>query len=161
MKARQVSLIVTAMLFLTQWCCHQMNSVHRTRQISGNAEVTHADVKVEITEDEARRLAEEFIVHNGYTDIPVDESEVVLESDDGTDKVEALRLRASTLEATAYEVRRRPDRWIVIFRFNAASAWRHKMPGFSEYLKSNGRALIMDLAGHGLHLEHQDIKLLN
>ena len=160
MKARQSPLIVTAMLLLPQWCCYQVNSENRMRQISSNAEATQADVKVEITEDEARRLAEEFILRNGYTDIPpVDDSEVVFESEDPTDRVEALRLRANTLEAAAYAVRRRPDRWIVIFRYNTASAFRHTTPEFSEYVKSNGRALTMDLAGHGLHLEHQDIKL--
>ena len=160
MIARQLPLKITAMLLLTQWCGCQINSAPQLRQISGNAGAAPADGKVEITEDEARKLAEEFIVRNGYTDIPpVDDAEIVFETLDAADRVEALRLRANTLEATAYAVHRGPDRWLVIFRYNAASALRHTTPEFAGYVKSRGRALIMDLSGQGLHMAHQDIIL--
>src|SRR5262245_4244471 len=101
--------------------------------------------KVEITQTDAIRLAEEFIARNGYTDSAgtADESNIAYEMDDPRDVAETLVARSNTLESRAYISHHaaQPPRWTVVFRYNAANVPLRKLiPNFDEHATRWGRA---------------------
>src|SRR5215471_10875655 len=83
--------------------------------------------KKEVSESEAIRLAEEFIVNNGYTDLPPseDKSKLKCESVDcGLDEWSMKKIRHNSLLRDAYGVwrydtkKRGKGSWTVVFRKN-------------------------------------------
>lgn len=120
-----------------------------------------------LSEAEAIQKAEDFIVEQGYTDLPPTEekSKLVAESvNPGTDAF-GMKLRHNSLERKAYGVMREGGKngaWIVVFRYNKAGnvELRRVVPTFNEqYMEKWGRAVIMDSYGRHIRVEHQNYSL--
>jgi hypothetical protein len=108
----------------------------------------------DISEEEAVKLAEEFIKANGYTTFrPVpDKKKITLESIEWTaDVKEILKKRYNSLEPKAYGIgkglKTKNDGFTVIFRYKDVS------------IKDVGRAVTMDSNGKNLRVQHKDIFL--
>lgn len=122
-------------------------------------------VRLPLTEAEAIRLAEQFIVENGYTDLPAmkDKTKLSHESIDYADPDERLKLRFNSLERKAYGVGKvdlRKDGWTIVFRYNANNN-RNGELDYDQYVKTVGRALTMKADGSDIRMIHQDFYLTN
>lgn len=95
-----------------------------------------------LSEAEAVKLAERFIVQNGYTDLPPEKSKLVNESFElGASVEEMLKMRHDTLERKAYGISYRrkggSPGWTVVFRYKHPS---------SQQKRISGRAVTMNVA---------------
>jgi len=107
----------------------------------------------EITLSRAVRLAEEFVIRNGYTDLPPskDKNEIKLEPIERYSNIDAILAdRRNTLERRAYGGKVRPDvgGWIVVFRYKD-----------KERNAKSGRVVTMGPKGENIRMEHQDFLL--
>jgi len=111
--------------------------------------------KGQLTQSEAVHLAEKFIARNGYTDLPADRTKLTYESIEWEENVDKmLELRQDTLERRAYGFRTgrkggEPG-WTIVFRF--------KHPTYRQ-MRTNGRAVTMNLDGSKPRVEHVDFVL--
>jgi hypothetical protein len=118
-----------------------------------------------LTEAEAIHLAEQFVVENGYTDLPPtqDKSKFSYESIDSDDPDVALKARYNTLERNAYGVRGRDagrHGWTVVFRYNHADEeYRRIIPDCQKPVETTGRAVTMEADGSGIRMQHQEFLL--
>ena len=108
---------------------------------------------VAIMEQDAIRLAEEFITINGYTDQPgsTDKSKLSFELFDGHQNLDQmLASRRDSLERKAYGIHagRKGSKsgWTVIFRYRNGNL-------------EHGRAVTMDPDGSNIRIEHVDFIL--
>jgi len=125
--------------------------------------------KKEISEPEAIRLAEEFIIDNGYTDLPPSEDKSKLKCESvncGLDEWSMKSIRHNSLLRGAYGVwrydakKRGKGSWTVVFRKNCDHPeFRRTVPDWEKMCKTQGRAVTMDLYGNDLHMIHQDCYL--
>jgi len=111
--------------------------------------------KQALSQEQAVKLAEEFIAQNGYTDLRADKSKLAYETIEGESNVDdILRQRRDTLERKAYGIvhgrKSGVPGWTVVFRY------RHPA---SKQERRNGRAVTMNLDGSGLRVEHLDFIL--
>jgi hypothetical protein len=115
-----------------------------------------------IDASEAVRIAECFVILNGYTPFPPmkDKSRIAYEGIDSSDPDERLRNRYDTLQPKAYGLlnqSRSKGGWTVAFRYNPNNAeYRRAIPNFEGFVKGKGRAVTMDEYGGSLRVEHQD-----
>ncbi len=107
-----------------------------------------------ITETEAIKIAENFIIENGYTDLPAmsDKKNLVFESIEwSSDVEEILKERHNTLQKKAYGIlngrKGNTVGFTVVFLF------------VDNSIKKTGRAVTMDLDGKNIRVEHVDIFL--
>lgn len=115
---------------------------------------SHAQ-KRNLSEEEAIRLAEQFIAQNGYTDLPPDRSKLAYETIEWESNIdEMLKVRRDTLERKAYGIVRGRKGgaagWTVVFRYKHPS---------SRQMRRNGRAVTMNLDGSEMRVEHVDFIL--
>jgi hypothetical protein len=120
-----------------------------------------AQSKKQLTEAEAIRIAEQFVVENGYTDLPPvqDKTKLSYESIDSSDPDQRLKDRFNTLERKAYGVGRgrtkRYNRWTIVFRYNAKNdSYRRVIPNYEQRIKKIGRAVTMDADGSNIRMQH-------
>jgi hypothetical protein len=102
-----------------------------------------------ISEEDAVRRAEEFIVLNGYTDLPPTEDSLKITHESlewSRNYSELMKFRHNTLEREAYGISKIPKGWAVVFRFKNAE-------------HSAGRAVTISTSGGNLFVQHQDSKL--
>ncbi len=105
-----------------------------------------------LSEFEAIKAAEEFVIEQGYTDLPPTEEKSKLKSEavhGGTDAA-TLALRRNTLERSAYGVLKEKGKnghWIVIFRYVA------------ENDSNRARAVSVHPSGKDIRIQHQDFNL--
>lgn len=109
----------------------------------------------ELTEEQAIKLPEDFIVQNGYTDLPPDKENITKESIEWTsDLDELLKGRHNSLERRAYGVSQGRKTsslgWTIVFRFKDSS---------SKETRKNGRAVTMNLGGSGAMVEQVEFIL--
>ncbi len=113
-----------------------------------------------ISGTEAVRLAECFVVANGYTALPPmeDKSKLSYESwRDSPPAEEALERRHDTIESKAYGVMYKEKYgWSVVFRYNLRN---EEFKDFVPELKNVGRVVRMDSNGGNMRVEHQDFEL--
>jgi hypothetical protein len=101
-----------------------------------------------ISESEAIRLAEDFIIRNGYTDLPPDPDRRKLTAEPvvlASTVDEELRLRHDTLERKADGAYGGAGGWMVYFRYKNDKLdpdWR--------------RTVVMDARGRHIRIMHQD-----
>jgi hypothetical protein len=110
---------------------------------------------------EAVRVAECFIIKNGYTDLPPtkDKSELTPESvDPGTDE-QGMKMRRDSLERKAFGYVNRPGGWLVVFRYKYKAEHSKFRPDYEEWLKAHGRAVSMDAYGEQVEVKHKDVDL--
>ncbi len=115
---------------------------------------SHAQ-KQKLSNEEAIRLAEQFIAQNGYTDLPPDMDKLVygvLERKSNVDRI--LKGRHDMLERKAYgTVRGRKSGasgWTVVFRY------RHPA---NVQMRRHGRAVTMNSDGSEMRVEHVEFIL--
>ena len=128
-------------------------SIKQTRQSYDASFVTNQIQLEEKSEAKAVRLAEEFIVQNGYTNLPPLKDTLSYESVEmAANTDEMLKWRHDTLERKAYGLissgRMGKDGWTVVFR---ASHPRTKEDNVL------GRAVTMDAKFSNLRVEHKAI----
>lgn len=117
----------------------------------------------ELTADEAVAAAECFVIQNGYTDLPpiADRSKITPESVWGLTDEEGMKMRHNSLERKAYSYERNPDflggSWLIMFRFNPHHPISVKF--LSDRLDKDGRAVVMDLNGKRIQIQHSDYPL--
>lgn len=119
--------------------------------------------KNKISESEAVRLAEHFVIKNGYTAFaPMeDKSKIKKEWTDDVSIEKTLKFRYDTIISKAYGVKNEGERgWSVVFRYNFRnpSIARHSTKRL-EHLKTVGRVVIMDSDGKKPAIEHEDFEL--
>ena len=117
-----------------------------------------------ISGTEAVRLAECFVVANGYTALPPmeDKSKLSYESwRDSPPAEEALERRHDTIESKPYGVMYKEKYgWSVVFRYNLRNEeFKGFDPELLEHFKSVGRAVTMDSNGGNMRVEHVDFEL--
>jgi hypothetical protein len=120
-----------------------------------------------LTLTQAIRVAEKFVVMNGYTDLPPtqDKAKLAYESVEWEGNVQRmLELRHDTIERRAYgyvEYSRRGSGWTVVFRHKVPSVSSGRQQRIIPIRSDNnvGRAVTMDLFGHGMRVEHTDFLL--
>ena len=111
---------------------------------------------------EAVRIAECFVIQNGYTNLPSmkDKSKLAYEGIDSSDPDERLRNRYDTLQPKAYGLLNQSksnEGWTIAFRYNANNAkYRRAIPNFEVFIKGKGRAVTMDAFGESLRVQHED-----
>jgi hypothetical protein len=125
--------------------------------------------KKEINESEAIRLAEEFIVDNGYTNLPPSEDKSKLKCESvhcGLDDWEMKNIRHNSLSRNTYGIwrydlkKRGKGSWTVVFRYNCDHPeFSRTFPDWEKACKTQGRAVTIDLYGNNLHMMHQDCPL--
>lgn len=113
--------------------------------------------KHELTEEEAIRLAEEFVAQNGYTRADPDKSKLAHETIEWESNIDnLLRQRHDTLEPKAYGIvhgrKGGAPGWTVVFRYS------HRA---SKQEQRNGRAVTMNADGSDPRVEHVDFILKN
>ncbi len=112
-----------------------------------------AQVRKKLTEAEATRRFEEFVIENGYTDLPFtkDKSKRFSEPVWGGADDETMKLRHDSLERKPVYVRRGNrfyrNGWLAFFLFKKSSR------------PNIGRLIYMDAYGKRMYVEHQDISL--
>src|SRR5712692_9554353 len=108
-----------------------------------------AQVKKQLTEAEAIRVAEKFVAENGYTDLPPaqDKTKLSFEGIDASDPEERLRTRYNSLERKAYGAGGGSIGeygWTIVFHYNAKNErYRQIIPNFDQHLEEVGRAVTM------------------
>lgn len=139
-------------------------SILTTILLLGCSVRTCAQTESRIDKLNAIQIAEDFIVHNGYTDLPPtnDKSKVSYESccSDGEGPVEKILMRRhNTLERQAYGARlmspfkkQLSDRlfWYVIFRYK---------PPCPNCNPGAGRVVRISVDGRNAEMVHQDFRL--
>lgn len=138
--------------------------------------VTKPETPVEeLPEARAVRVAEEFVVQNGYTDSPADKSKIAHETVEFARNLdELLKMRANTLERKAYGIlykatgtKMGEKGWTVVFREKNVSDDYYKSISQSTGKKITrenypiGRAVTMDTNFQNLLVEHKVFPLQN
>jgi hypothetical protein len=105
-----------------------------------------------LSEAEAVKSAERFIVQNGYTDLPPEKDKLASESFELESSIdERLKRRHNTLERKAYGVQRGRKNgspgWTVVFRYRHPS---------DPQMRRTGRAVTMNLDGRDMRVEQVD-----
>lgn len=129
-----------------------------------SAKTSLAPSRPKISSAEAVRLAEDFVIANGYTTHPPmeDKSKLSYESwNDSPPAERALRRRHDTIESKAYGVKYEEKYgWSVVFRYNLKNEdFKGFSPKLLEHFKNVGRAVTMDSGGGKLQVEHEDFTL--
>jgi hypothetical protein len=144
----KIIILISISLFTVNACSQQQISTlvepipinsFQTKKISG---------------DEAIKIAENFIIENGYTDLPAitEEKKVVFESIEWTSDVkEILKGRHNSLQKKAYGFRKG--------RKNSDKGFTVVFQYVSKTTRKTGRAVTMDLDGKNIRVEHVEIFL--
>lgn len=114
--------------------------------------VSWAQKNKRLSESEAIKKAEQFVIEQGYTDLPPTEekSKLKVEAVDGGTEAAALTVRRNTLEGSAYGVLREKGKnghWIVIFRYVSGPD------------SSRARSVSVPPSGKDIRIQHQDFNL--
>ena len=163
-------------------CTHSLPETGRVitveNQIASEADVnakTDAQGDEESPEAKAVRLAEEFVVQNGYTDLPAEKDKIIRETVEFSGNLdELLKFRADTLERKAYGIlhkgtgtKMRKEGWTVVFRLKNVPDNYYKYLSQTrgkKLTKDNlpiGRAVTMDANFQNLSIEHKPFSLKN
>ncbi len=113
---------------------------------------------LETSEMKARRIAEEFIVRNGYTDLPPDKNHLSYETVEMADSLDQLlQWRHDTLEPKPYGL-------CYNGRMGTKGGWTFVFRSKGQATEKNlplGRAVTMNSKFEDLLVEHKDFPLPN
>lgn len=129
----------------------------------------------ESPEAKAVRIAEEFVAHNGYTDLPAGKDKIIYETVEFANNFDdLLKFRANTLERKAYGILYRGSGtkigakgWTIVFESKNISDSYYKYLSRStgkQVTRENnpiGRAVTMDENFQNLLMEHKTFPLQN
>ena len=124
-----------------------------------------AQTRSRLSEAEAVQKAEEFIIEQGYTDLPPTKDKRKLKAEPvfGYPDALTMKLRRNSLERKAYGVTKEQGRngyWIVVFRYNKENEeYRRYIPDWERAVETRGRAVSMNVYGRDIEMEHQNFNL--
>lgn len=111
--------------------------------------------KTDIRRDEAIKLAEQFVIDNGYTDLPADKSKLGFELFDryenNADSI--LKRRCNTLQPKAFCIGEDKDRWDVGFLSTGVDLT--KLDSIQRQTDLSGRAVIVMKNGKETRIAHK------
>lgn len=110
----------------------------------------------QITKEQAVKLAEQFIIDNGYTNLPVDKSKLSYELfDQYENNVDSiLKRRHNTLQPKAFCISEDKDRWDVGFLSTGVDL--SKLDSIQRQTNLSGRAVIVMKDGKEIRIAHKD-----
>lgn len=117
-----------------------------------------SQTKRRLSEDEVVRRAENFILQQGYTDVPPTDDKTKLKAafDEGTDD-SSIVLRRNTLLKKAYGLAKGNGiSWLVVFRLNPENE-TYRLHAID--VSKSGRAVTMDAYGRNITIQHQNVDL--
>ncbi len=109
-----------------------------------------------LTKDQAIKLAEKFVIDNGYTNLPADKSKLSYELfDQYENNVDSiLNQRRNTLQPKAFCISESQDRWDV--GFLATRIDLSKLDSTQRQSDLSGRAVIVMKNGKEIRITHKD-----
>jgi hypothetical protein len=168
---KQGLLLVIAFLFVLigKSCLYQRANIEESNPDKKDKQAINQQkdsAKEVVGEQDALRIAEEFIAQNGYTDLPPmeDKSKLSYESIEGGSRPdEVLKYRHNMLQPKAYGfIRggRYEDGWTIVFQYQKDNlTLRSTKEDYDDYIRLYGRAVTMDSRGTNIRVEHEDVKL--
>jgi len=110
-----------------------------------------------LTQEQAIKLAEKFIIDNGYTSLPANKSKLSYELFDqlGNNNVDSiLKWRHNTLQTKAFCIGGDKTRWDV--GFLSTSVDLNKLDSIQRQTDLSGRAVIVMKGGKEIRIAHKD-----
>ena len=110
----------------------------------------------QMTKEQAVKLAEQFIIDNGYTNFPADKSKLSYELfDQYENNVDSiLKRRHNTLQPKAFCISEDKDRWDVGFLSTGVDL--SKLDSAQRQTNLSGRAVIVMKDGKEIRIAHKD-----
>lgn len=110
----------------------------------------------QMTKEQAVKLAEQFIIDNGYTNLPADKSKLSYELfDQYENNVDSiLKRRHNTLQPKAFCISEDKDRWDVGFLSTGVDL--SKLDSIQRQTNLSGRAVIVMKDGKEIRIAHKD-----
>lgn len=110
----------------------------------------------QMTKEQAIKLAEQFVIDNGYTSLPADKSKLSYELFDNYDNnVDSiLKRRHNTLQQKAFCISEDKDRWDV--GFLSTSVDLNKLDSIQRQTNLSGRAVIVMKDGKEIRIAHKE-----
>jgi|TARA_B110000211_G_scaffold228090_1_gene283762 hypothetical protein len=108
----------------------------------------------ELTKEQATELAEQFIIDNGYTNLPANKTKLSYELFDGKNKDSLVARRKNTLHKKAFCISERDDRWDV--GFLSTSVDLNKLESKKRETNLSGRAVIVMKDRKEIRIAHKD-----
>lgn len=110
-----------------------------------------------LTQEQAIKLAEKFIIDNGYTSLPADKSKISYElldqlGDNNVDSI--LKWRHNTLQLKAFCISEDNDRWDIGFLSTKIDI--SKLDSIQLNSNLSGRAVIVMKNGKEVRMAHKD-----
>jgi len=110
-----------------------------------------------LTQEQAIKLAEKFIIENGYTSLPPDKSKLSYElldqlKDNNIDSI--LKLRQNTLQLKAFCISEDNDKWNIGFLYTNIDL--SKLDSVQRKSDLPGRAVIVMKNGKEIRIAHKD-----
>lgn len=128
-----------------------------------NPAINDKKAKRTITATEAVQLAEQFIIENGYTDLPAskDKKKIVPESVTSMTGEWGMQMRHDSLYSKAYGYAQESHAqfWAIVFKCKYKKEYAEINPDYETKLRIAGRAVTMDAYGGKIRMEHQNISL--
>ena len=110
----------------------------------------------QLTKEQAVKQAEQFIIYNGYTNLPANKSKLSYElfdhNDENVDTI--LKFRYNTLHPKAFFISESKDRWDV--GFLSVSVNLNKIDSFQRQSNLSGRAVIVMKDGKEIRIAHKE-----
>ena len=110
----------------------------------------------QMTKEQAVKLAEQFIIDNGYTNLPADKSKLSYELFDryenNVDSI--LKRRHNTLQPKAFCISEDKDRWDVGFLSTGVDL--SKLDSIQRQTNLSGRAVLVMKDGKEIRIAHKD-----
>jgi hypothetical protein len=107
-----------------------------------------------ITQQEAIKLAEEFIAFNGYTSAPADKQRINYELLDEANIEKLLKNRHNTLQPKAFYINEREDKWDIGFLSTSVNI--KKLDSIQLQSNLQGRGVIVRKDGKEIRMGHKD-----
>lgn len=109
-----------------------------------------------LTKEQAIKLAEKFIVENGYTNLPANKSNLSYELFDQNENniVKILKRRHNTLQPKAFCISENNDKWDV--GFLSVGVDLSKLDSLQRNTNLSGRAVIVMKDGKQIRISHKD-----
>ncbi|SDH80720.1 hypothetical protein SAMN04488062_11517 [Flavobacterium omnivorum] len=109
----------------------------------------------QLSKEQAIKLAEKFIVDNGYTSLPGDKSKLSYELFDSENNVDnILKGRHNSLNPKAFCISEDTDRWNV--GFLSSSVDKTKLNSSQRKSNLKGRAVIVMKSGNEIRIAHKE-----
>tara|TARA_B110000908_G_scaffold122749_1_gene143960 strand:- start:76 stop:516 length:441 start_codon:yes stop_codon:yes gene_type:complete len=108
----------------------------------------------ELTKEQVIELAEQFIIDNGYTNLPANKTKLNYELFDKKNKDSVVARRKNKLHKKAFCISERDDRWDV--GFLSTNVDLNKIDSTERETDLPGRAVIVMKNGKEIRIAHKD-----